>query len=178
MIRIGIDYSINSPCVCVAIGGTEIKNCRFYVLRQKKLHESISHPQIELVGDWKDNKTYPLMTKYHRNSEMVLGILGDLFSYESINIEGYSYGSFSSSVIQLAENGGILRYRLIGFNYKDIPPTVVKKNATGKGNAKKDQMYQAWIREGGFDLKTLFKTENDADNPLSDIVDSYFIMKS
>ena len=44
------------------------------------------------------------------------------------------------------------------------------KGATGKGNADKDMMYEAKI-----DLKKLFDTEKV--EPISDIVDSYFIQK-
>ena len=55
-------------------------------------------------------------------------------------------------------------------------PSVVKKGATGKGNADKDMMYEAFVKETKIDLKKLFDTEK-VGNPISDIVDSYFIQK-
>ena len=55
-------------------------------------------------------------------------------------------------------------------------PSVVKKGATGKGNADKDKMYEAFVKETKVDLKKLFDTDK-VGNPISDIVDSYFIQK-
>ena len=52
----------------------------------------------------------------------------------------------------------------------------VTKGATGKGNADKDKMYEAFLKETKIDLKKLFDTEK-VGNPISDIVDSYFIQK-
>ena len=53
---------------------------------------------------------------------------------------------------------------------------MVKKGATGKGNADKDKMYEAFVNETKIDLKKIFDTEK-VGNPISDIVDSYYIMK-
>jgi len=56
-------------------------------------------------------------------------------------------------------------------------PSVVKKGATGKGNADKDMMYEAFCKElPDYNLKKTFDTEK-VGNPLSDIVDSYYIKK-
>ena len=48
--------------------------------------------------------------------------------------------------------------------------------ATGKGNADKDMMYEAFVKETNIDLKQIFDTEK-VGNPISDIADSYFIQK-
>ena len=93
-------------------------------------------------------------------------------------IEGYSYGSKGQALFQIAENCGILKYKLQERNipYDIIVPSVVKKGATGKGNADKDKMYEAFVNETKIDLKKIFDTEK-VGNPVSDIVDSYYIMK-
>ena len=59
-------------------------------------------------------------------------------------IEGYSYGSKGQALFQITENCGILKYKLQERNipYDVIVPSVVKKVATGKGNADKDMMYE------------------------------------
>ena len=60
------------------------------------------------------------------------------------------------------------------------PPTVIKKFATGKGNANKEQMYEAFVDEllTPTDLKErLTPKAKKVINPISDIVDSYFIAK-
>ena len=70
------------------------------------------------------------------------------------------------------------KYRLQELNipYDTIVPSVVKKGATGKGNADKDMMYEAFYKETNIDLKKLFDTDK-VGNPISDIADSYFIQK-
>ena len=54
------------------------------------------------------------------------------------------FGSSFGSLFQIAENCGILKYRLQEENlpYSTVVPSVVKKGATGKGNADKDMMYE------------------------------------
>ena len=59
---------------------------------------------------------------------------------------------------------------------RQVVPSVVKKGATGKGNADKDMMYEAFVKETNIDLKKIFDTEK-VGNPISDIADSYFIQK-
>ena len=93
-------------------------------------------------------------------------------------IEGYSFGSKGQAVFQIAENCGILKYRLqqLKIQYDTVVPSVVKKGATGKGNADKDLMYEHFTKETNIDLKKIFDTEK-VGNPISDIADSYFIQK-
>jgi crossover junction endodeoxyribonuclease RuvC len=70
-------------------------------------------------------------------------------------IEGYSIGSFakSTAMTNLIELGGIVRFQLYkgGREYVDVPPTVLKKFVTGKGNGKKEDMklglYKKYRRE-------------------------------
>lgn len=78
-------------------------------------------------------------------------------------IEGYSYGSFgkSSFMSNLIELGGIVKYDLVsrGRIYIDVPPTILKKFITGKGNAKKEDiklgLYKKYHKE--------FKNSDEAD---------------
>ena len=95
-----------------------------------------------------------------------------------IYIEGYSYGSKGQGLFQIAENCGILKYRILekGLTYKTVVPSVVKKGATGKGNADKEMMYEAFVKETNLDLKQIFDTVK-VGNPISDIADSYFIQR-
>ena len=44
-----------------------------------------------------------------------------------IFIEGYSYGSKGQAIFQIAENGGILKYRLSQYDYRILVPSVIKK---------------------------------------------------
>ena len=53
---------------------------------------------------------------------------------------------------------------------------MVKKGATGKGNADKEMMYNAFVAETNIDLKSILETDK-VGNPVSYIADSYFIQK-
>ena len=64
--------------------------------------------------------------------------------------------------------------------FTNYPPTTIKKFATGKGNANKEQMYEAFVNDllTPTDLKEqLTPKANKVISPISDIVDSYFIAK-
>ena len=64
--------------------------------------------------------------------------------------------------------------------FTSVPPTVIKKYATGKGNANKEIMYDAFCAEilTPPDLKSrLTPKSTKLRNPVTDIVDSYFICK-
>ena len=67
-------------------------------------------------------------------------------------IEGYSFGSQGRSVFDIAELGGCMRFLLyrLGIPFVDVPPSTLKKYATGKGNSNKDAMIAAAIRHFGF----------------------------
>lgn len=63
-------------------------------------------------------------------------------------IEGYSYGSKGRSVFQIGELGGVIRHFLweYGLPYVEVAPSALKKFATGRGNAGKDEVLAAAIR--------------------------------
>ena len=62
-------------------------------------------------------------------------------------------------------------------NYSTIVPSVVKKRATTKGNANKELMYEQFMKDGGEDLVSQLGM-NKLSNPVTDIVDSYYIMRT
>src|SRR5210317_716102 len=167
---IGIDYSLTSPAICVNNG-----NLMFYYLTsKKKLTGVISE---EIVGYEHKEWTDPIQ-RFTFISDFALDIISAT-SNPTIYIEGYSFGSKGQGVFQIAENCGILKYRLLeeDYGYHTVVPSVVKKGATGKGNADKDMMYEAFCKElPDYNLKKSFDTEK-VGNPLSDIVDSYYIKK-
>lgn len=69
-----------------------------------------------------------------------------------VAIEGYSFGSQGRAVFDVAELGGCVRFLLyrLGVPWVDVPPSCLKKYATGKGNSGKDEMIAAAIRRFGF----------------------------
>ena len=54
---------------------------------------------------------------------------------------------------------------------------MIKKKATGKGNADKLKMYEQFVRDTGIDLMKAFE-QIKLNNPVTDIVDSYYIVKA
>ena len=164
---IGIDYSLTSPAVCV-------NGKKFYYLTNKKKRQVKINENI--IGYAHKEWTDPIQ-RFTYISDFVFDILFTI-NNPIIFIEGYSFGSKGQGLFQIAENCGILKYRLLekGYDYNTVVPSVVKKGATGKGNADKDKMYEAFVKETKIDLKKLFDTDK-VGNPISDIVDSYFIQK-
>jgi Holliday junction resolvasome RuvABC endonuclease subunit len=169
---VGIDYSLTSPAVCINIDGNA--GLMFYYLTNRK--KWIGNMSEDVVGyEHKEYKT-PIH-RFSQISDFVLDIVTNLIN-PIVYIEGYSFGSKGQGIFQIAENCGILKYRLqeLKIPYETIVPSVVKKGATGKGNADKDMMYESFVKETKIDLKKIFDTDK-VGNPISDIADSYFIQK-
>jgi hypothetical protein len=176
---IGIDYSLTTPAICVCNGNFEFKNCRFYYLTNVNKYS----------GDWIKSKFdywlingrlhLPYTSQVQRHdqiSDWAYDIVGD--SIDNIFIEGYSYGS-KGLVFNLAENMGILKHKLYKANkkFEVIVPGVIKKNATGKGNADKLKMYEQFVKDTGVDLMKIYE-QKKLNNPVTDIVDSFYIVKA
>lgn len=73
---------------------------------------------------------------------------------------------------------GTLKHKLYKLNkrFQSIVPGQIKKNATGKGNADKLKMYEQFKKDTGVDLVKEFE-QTKLNNPVTDIVDSYYIAK-
>lgn len=175
----GIDYSLTSPAVCVAevVDGEIIfENCKFYFFKQTKSQESF--------GVFKAYE-YP---KYSCEMERYVGLANWAIEcirwysgrVSEIYLEDYAYAA-TGRVFNIAENMGILKMKLREekFKYVTIPPTVIKKHATGKGNANKELMYDTFLSETHVDLKEeLSPKSTKISNPVSDIVDAYYICRT
>lgn len=61
------------------------------------------------------------------------------YNPDAVLVEDYSYGSKGSSIVQIAEWGGVLRLLLFGLQVPVtfIPPKCLKQWVTGKGNGDK-----------------------------------------
>ena len=166
---VGIDYSLTSPAICVNNG-----NLMFFYLTNKK--KWIGQMSEDIIGYEHKEWTDPIQ-RFKQISDFALDIINQTY-LPKVYIEGYSFGSKGQGLFQIAENCGLLKYRLMEnkIPYDTIVPSVVKKGATGKGNADKDMMYEAFKKETKLDLKKIFDTEK-VGNPISDIADSYFIQK-
>ena len=63
-------------------------------------------------------------------------------------------------------------------NYELVSPSSIKKFASGKGNANKDLMFSSFLEETSINLQEELQIKSQKiGNPVSDIVDSYYICK-
>lgn len=171
MSKIGIDYSMTSPCVCINNGNV----FSFHYLTDKKKYTGIIHtnnPKFTITGY--SHKPYKNNTERFNN--IAIWVLSLLKPHDTIQLEGYAMGVTKGVVFNIGELTGILKLRLWenGYIIDNIAPTANKKSATGKGNANKDSMNDAFLLETKMDLLALFNC-NKVANPVSDIVDSYYL---
>ena len=171
---VGVDYSITCPCLCLFDERKEFKfsNCFFYYLTNTKKFADKILPNIngENFQDYVAD-----VDRFDSISDWAINLC---VGASEIAVEGYSYGS-KGKVFNLAENMGIFKHKLYkaGVPVTVIEPSKAKKLATGKGNADKQAMYEAFSKETNTDLLITFQ-QKTLSNPVTDIVDSYYILKS
>ncbi len=191
--KIGIDYSLSSPGICVNTSEEEFRyeDCKFYYLTNTKKYEgtfkekmAFGTSAVEYIGA--PHRPYSSEPERYNNIANwaidIIKLYGDAKTginriKPTIQIEDYSFGS-TGRVFHIAENLGLLKYKLkieCGWEYTLIAPSVIKKFATDKGNANKEIMLSAFQGDTGVNLAELF--ESSAKSPISDVVDAYFICK-
>ena len=175
----GIDYSLTCPAICVydtEVGNYNYKNVKLYFRSNLVRFEAFSEGNLSCCnhGPWASE-----IDRYDDIGNWAMDILLK-YNVDQVYLEGYSFGS-TGKVFNIAENTAILKYNLWEeFIYFDvIPPSRVKKYATGSGNASKDAMYEAFCEENpGVDLRsTLTPRSKNVISPLSDVIDAYYILK-
>ena len=170
MIYVGIDYSLTSPAICIHEGDTwSEKNCSFYFFGGKptdKKFKSIKYPEWN-----RDQERYQKLTKWVMDSITP-------YNPDVIWIEDYAFGA-NGRVFHIAENTGLMKYALYlqGYKFNLVSPTTAKKFATGKGNAKKEAMIEAFKSDTGMDIFEKSGVKEGKLTPSSDIVDAYWICK-
>lgn len=173
MIIAGIDYSLSCPAMCL-MEKPDIKNVKFYYLTTVAKDTGVfANGRITGVLH---SEYYSEEERYDQIAEFFLSKLPTI-TPPHVYIEDYSFGS-KGRVFHIAENCGLLKHKLweVGFKQSAVAPTVVKKFATGKGNADKEKMVAAFVAETGLDLqKMLFPKK--LGSPVTDLVDSYYIAK-
>ena len=179
----GIDYSLTSPAICVWKGTDDNRQfnfnmCDVYYLetaqRLKRAQHEILNLHAEIYPEWETEEQ-----RHDLLSDWAMSIISGC----QVFIEGYAFAtSGKSHVRSVAENSGLLKHKMykVHQTFTSVPPSFIKKYATGKGNANKDLMYDAFSEEFNTpsDLqKTLRPKSNKLTNPTTDIVDSYWICK-
>lgn len=169
----GIDYSITSPAICIldTITGDKL----FFNLCGNKTALKKYTPgliELESYPEWETS-----IERYHLISEWALSVL-KANNVDMVAIEGYAMGARAGLVCNIAENGGILRFKLFQNNipYTEYAPTQIKKFITGKGNAKKDEVVSCVEKQLMISFHELLGVKSLA-KPIDDLADSYAIVK-
>lgn len=169
----GIDYSMNGPSMC--IGDGDFEDCRFWVLgpKSKDLEHlsTFKNIVVGLVPDDYENHA----DRYEKVAMFFLSAILEN-NIKSVNLEGYAYGA-KGNVFNIAEHTSVLKYLLWknGVDVNVVEPSKAKKFATGKGNANKALMNEAFEKWTGVKL---VKTEKKiGQSPYADVIDSFFISK-
>jgi len=172
MICAGIDYGICSPCICI-MKHPSFEGCTFHYLTETPKYTG----RFENIIGHEFIKPNSQIERYLKISEWAIDKVMDC---DQILMEGYSLGSRSGLLFNLAENGALLKLKFFQNkkSWTTIPPTSLKKYASGKGNSDKLKMYDAFLAETSMDLKKLFNYGGKSiGNPISDIVDSFYLAK-
>ena len=182
----GVDYSLTSPAVCVwkaenDDGYFDFDSCDLYYLEsvQRWKSAAASGPgllnlHLEVYPEWEtEEQRHDLLTDW--TMRVIQGC--------EVFIEGYAFATSGKSYVRsVAENTGLLKHKMykVKQSFTSVPPSVIKKYATGKGNANKELMYEAFTAEllTPPDLQIRLRPNSKKlTNPVTDIVDAYFIAK-
>lgn len=175
---VGVDYSMNSPAVVVdstddGLGVT----AAFFSKKIGRVDLELPNGQpLFLMGrpmpEWENNM--------ERFVGMAESLIEDVPSGEDVVgvVEGYAYSAGSRGrVFEIAEccqTFKVLCMKRRGLILEAIPPSSLKDFATGKGNAGKDMMAEAFRSETGHLLHEVLSAKRADSSPSSDIVDAYF----
>lgn len=178
-VYIGIDYSMSSPGLAIwdSSNPFNFNNVTTFALSGKKMVGAHPHNiNVEKMPDKKEWSTNE--QRYDQISKWAMTIV-DTYKVTDAYLESYAFGA-KGLVFHIGENTGVLKHKLWN---KDIPITVfapgtIKKIATGKGNANKEKLNEAFVKETGIDIKAIFKQSAKQWNPSSDIIDAYYILKT
>lgn len=196
---IAIDFSINSPGICLLKDGRphyiSYLKPKTGTKKEQKLQEEMDLlDDVTLVYQEEPNIEKQELVRVLRHRAIAEGLCDIIAEHTDptqeykIYFEGSSYGTSrfgTNSLIDLASASSIFKSYLIDrFNVTQLEvyaPTTIKKHA-GKGNMKKMEMWEVYIndesnRESGlWNFCQQFRLDKKIMKPLDDLVDAYFIM--
>ena len=177
---VGIDYSIRSPAICIFETNEQPpvwypENCQIHFLIEKKKYAYRMTPNV--TGHYMPvYKEQDEQDRFDKISDWAMSFLRD---GDVVGIEDYAF-SAQGMVYKIGENTGLLKYKMWsrGISFEPVSNSKPKKLACGKGNGKKEEVYEAFCKETEWNLHHLLHTRsNKIMSPLSDVADSYWICK-
>jgi len=183
----GIDYSLTSPAICVYTTENDDRlfdfdgcDC-YYLLASKRQRQSPAWTHG--LGNLHPEEYPNYENDEERHEKLASWAYRIVQGCDEVYLEGYAFATAAQAGVRsIAENTGLLKHKMWKnkISFMSYPPTVIKKFATGKGNANKELMYEAFVGEllTPTDLKErLTPKAKKVINPISDLVDAYFIAK-
>jgi hypothetical protein len=200
---VGIDFSINSPAICIQ---TESKTSFYAIIRGKQSKankfasdflnkfEYFKTSEIPILPELKysDNQVARIKdakTVIRTLVDHIVSNVNDV-SNTIVGIEGFSYGSKGNRLAEIAGYSYLLRYVLIenGLNFQIFSPKTIKKIA-GHGNYDKYQMIDAFFHDihvpteiqeiiNSIEFRKSQKPIKHWLKPFEDMVDAYFIVQT
>lgn len=182
VVSIGIDYSMTCPAACAY---SDDGNVQFWYAHESKAFAfpNVTGVSLKVVLPTVSKRAARIAEEFLIWQDKLGTPLG------VVHIEDYAFAA-TGRVFHIGENTGILKHYLDGarLEYECVPPTVVKKFATGKGNADKIKMTQAFLAEypaARTWTSQFFPRSPDGDlepvkwakSPLADLADAYWIAK-
>ena len=170
----GIDYSICSPAITIL--DTSSGSCEGYYLTDIKRNvKDCDFGWLKVKGQ-AHNQYLAEEQRYDHISQWALDTVEDC---DLVVMEDYALGA-KGKVFHIGENAGLLKWKMWRdkISFKLVGPTTLKKFATGKGNADKHQVHEAFVETTGLNLVLeMCPGSTKVANPVSDLVDSYWLAK-
>lgn len=201
MIYIGVDFSLNSPAVCVNNDNifnyyslyrpgklTKKEVIGIDVLKEfKNLNLNINKPIVE-SKNYQVRENNNLIEAEFLTDSIIEYIRSKIKDSEvKIGLEGFSYGSTGNRLAELAGYNYLLRHKLIknNYNFSIYSPKTIKSIA-GNGNYNKDQIAESYLNIIDDDELRVFLNDNKDTlfinrhwiKPIDDLIDAYFTAKT
>ena len=147
----GVDLTIKHPAIVVVEKGV-LAYCSVLMAGGKTLHEQ--YPDV--VQWYVPPSTQSDLAKWRRNENVAKWIADRLLAIDPAftAIEGYAHGMRGRGFTDLVETTSLVQDALWhnGKGFKKYPPSTVKLFATGRGNATKEAMVTACLKQAGIDF--------------------------
>lgn len=201
MIICGVDFSLNSPAVCINDDNkfsyyslyrpgklTKKEVIGIDVLKEfKNLNLNINKPIVE-SKNYQVRENNNLIEAEFLTDSIIEYIQSKIKDSEvKIGLEGFSYGSTGNRLAELAGYNYLLRHKLIknNYNFSIYSPKTIKSIA-GNGNYNKDQIAESYLNIIDDDELRVFLNDNKDTlfinrhwiKPIDDLIDAYFTAKT
>lgn len=175
---VGVDYSVNSPAIVVdgREHGEGVSALLFSTAKRGRGLMTVELPDgtpFHMTEVAKPEWDHPV----ERHVEKAKIILSHIPDECAGLIEGYALGSSGGRVFDIAE--ACMAFKTLAFVRRGLvfdvqTPQKIKIHATGRGNATKDDMAEAFKEQAGFCMHEYLGKKKADSSPCSDVVDAWF----